>query len=171
MSEKKVDARLIGPANLHRLRTHSDSAVATRANAVIDDLRGPAQKQKDALITQLRPAVEKSGGNMENGHKLFTANCALCHVFKKEGRDLAPNLTGMGAHGAGELLVHIVDPNRLVEPNFYTTSIETKDDLNFDGIIERENNVEVLLRNANGDFAIRKDNIKSRSSTGRSLMP
>ena len=77
----------------------------------------------------------------------------------------------MGAHGPGELLTHIVDPNRLVEPNFVSVSIETKDDLSYDGVIERENNAEVLLRNASGDFTIRKDDIRSRRSTGRSLMP
>ena len=170
LADKKIDYVALGPSNLHRLRTHPDKAVAGRANAVIDQLKGPEQKEKDQLIAQFRPEVEKPG-NLENGHKLFLANCASCHIFKDEGRNLAPNLTGMGAHGAGELLVHIVDPNRLVEPNFVSASIETKDDLNYDGIIERENNVEVLLRNANGDFTIRKDNIKSRSSTGRSLMP
>jgi putative heme-binding domain-containing protein len=170
LAEKKIDYTALGPSNLHRLRTHPDKTVAARANAVIDELKGPEQKEKDSLIARFRPEVERPG-NVDNGHKLFLANCASCHVFKEEGRNLAPNLTGMGAHGAGELLVHIVDPNRLVEPNFVSASIETKDDLNYDGIIERENNVEVLLRNANGDFTIRKDNIKSRSSTGRSLMP
>src|SRR5205814_459718 len=101
----------------------------------------------------------------------FTANCVTCHQFKNEGRDLAPNLTGMGAHGAADLLVHIVDPNRQVEPNFYSTSIETKDDLSYDGVIARENRVEVVLRNASGDFTLRKENIKSRRPTGLSLMP
>jgi uncharacterized protein len=170
LADRKIDHLALGPSNLHRLRTHPDKTVAARANAVIDELKGPEQKEKDLLIARFRPEVERPG-NVENGHKLFLANCASCHIFKEEGRNLAPNLTGMGAHGAGELLVHIVDPNRLVEPNFVSASIETKDDLNYDGIIERENNVEVLLRNANGDFTIRKDNIKSRSATGRSLMP
>src|SRR5205814_1031446 len=147
-----------------------DRSVGARANAVIDELKGPEQKEKDQLVARFRPEVEQAG-NLENGHKLFLANCASCHTFKNEGRNLAPNLTGMGAHGPGELLVHIVDPNRLVEPNFVSASIETKDDLTYDGVIERENNVEVLLRNATGDFTIRKDNIKSRNSTGRSLMP
>src|SRR3546814_12047548 len=44
-----------------------------------------------------------------------TQNCANCHKFKGEGRDVAPDLTGMGAHGAHDLLVHIVDPNRVVD--------------------------------------------------------
>jgi putative heme-binding domain-containing protein len=92
--------------------------------------------------------------------------------LQEEGRNLAPNLTGMGARRAAELLVHIVDPNRLVEPNFVSAERRDKDDLSYDGIvIERENNVEVVLRNATGDFTIRKDNIKSRRSTGLSLMP
>jgi putative heme-binding domain-containing protein len=77
----------------------------------------------------------------------------------------------MGAHGPGDLLVHIVDPNRVVEPNFLTFSIETKDDLTFDGIVARENRTSLVLRNATGDYDIRQDNIKSRRSTGLSLMP
>src|SRR5205807_3892542 len=120
---------------------------------------------------QFKPVVERSGGNVENGHRLFAANCITCHMFKNEGRDLAPNLTGMGAHGAADLLVHILDPNRQVEPNFFSTSIETKDDLSYDGIIARENRSEVVLRNASGDFTIPRNNIRGRRSTGLSLMP
>ena len=170
IASKKVDLLQLGPARQHRLRTHPDLAVAKRANAVIDDLKGPEAKQKDALIARLTPEVEKPG-NVENGKKVFTANCAGCHVFKTEGRNLAPNLTGMGAHGAADLLVHIVDPNRLVEPNFVSTLIETKDDQAYDGIIDRENAQEVVLRNATGDYTLRKADIKSRASSGRSLMP
>jgi uncharacterized protein len=171
LKEQKIDTRALGPANLHRLRTHADRSVAAKANEVLNALRGPVAKEKDAIIAQLRPVVEQSGADVAEGHKLFTANCSLCHKFKEEGRDLAPNLTGMGAHGPAELLVHVVDPNRQVEPNFYSTSIETKDDLNFDGIIARENRAELVLRNASGDFTIQKNNIRSRRSTGLSLMP
>src|SRR5204863_6041061 len=65
----------------------------------------------------------------------------------------------------------IVDPNKVVEPNFYSTSIETKDELSYDGVIARENKAELVLRNASGDYTLRKDAIKSRRSTGLSLMP
>jgi len=170
MSDGKITPLQLGPALLYRLRTHADKPVAARANEVIDRLKGPEQKEKEALIARLRPEVEKPG-NPENGRKAFLANCAGCHQFKTDGRNLAPNLTGMGAHGAAELLVHVVDPNRFVEPNFVAVSIETKDDLTYGGIVERENNAELLLRDAAGDYTIRKDNIKSRASTGRSLMP
>src|SRR5437879_12415816 len=84
---------------------------------------------------------------------------------------VGPKCNGMAAHVLVTLLVHIVDPNRQVEPNFYNTSNETKDELSYDGIIARENKAELVLRNATGDFTIRKDDIKSRRSTGLSLMP
>lgn len=171
LSAKEIDLLSLGPANLHRLRTHADKVVATRANTVIDELRGPEQKEKDALIAQFKPAVEQSGGNVENGRKLLTANCASCHKFNGEGKDLAPDLTGMGVHGAHELLVHILDPNRVVEPNFVSVSIETKDEQIFDGMVARENKSSVTLRNASGEMEIRTDNIKGRRKTGLSLMP
>lgn len=160
----------LGAANGYRLRNHPNKPLAEKAGAVLDQLRGPEALQIAALITQWTPEIQKPG-NLENGKKLFTDNCAACHVYKDEGRNLAPNLTGMGAHGPADLLVHIVDPNRVVEPNFVSVSIETKDELTYDGMIERENNAELVLRNAAGDYTIRKDNIAKRSATGRSLMP
>jgi uncharacterized protein len=167
---KAISPRALGPVRVHRLRTLGDAALAKRANTVIDGLAGPEEKAKDDLIAKLTPDVVKPG-NLENGRKLFTQNCAPCHIFKNEGRNLAPNLTGMGAHGPADLLVHIVDPNRQVEPNFVSVSIETKDGSSYEGIVERENNSELLLRDATGDHAIRKSEIAHRASTGRSLMP
>jgi len=167
----KVGPAAIGPINAHRLRTHADASVAARANEVLDASSGPQRKQKEELIAQLLPSIQKPGGNVGNGHKLFATNCAVCHTFNGEGRDLAPNLTGMGAHGARALLVHILDPNRQVEPNFYSTSIETRGEVSYDGIIARENRQEVVLRNASGEYTIAVSDIVRRRTTGLSLMP
>ncbi len=170
LADRRVDPRLLGPANLHRLRTHADKAVASRAGTVIDELKGPEQKEKEQLIASMRDQVVRPG-NAANGAALYTQNCAVCHKYKDEGADFAPNLTGMGAHGPEDLLIHILDPNRVVEPNFIAVSIETRDDMTYDGIVLRENNAVVVLRNQTAETEIRKDNILSRVSTGRSLMP
>jgi uncharacterized protein len=170
LEKKQIELSHLGPALLHRLRTHADAPVAKRAADVIDAIRGPELKEKDALIKQFAAAVEERG-NVEKGRELYTQNCANCHKFKGEGREVAPDLTGMGAHGAHDLLVHIVDPNRVVEPNFISFSIETKDDLSFDGIIARENRDTIVLRNATADYDIKQADVASRRSTGLSLMP
>jgi putative membrane-bound dehydrogenase-like protein len=170
LKDGTVSPAMLGPTAVHRLRTHSDRAVARRANSVIEELRGPEAKQKEELIARLTPLVEKAG-NAEQGRQLFTQNCATCHKLNAQGSDLAPDLTGMGAHGIHELLTHILDPNRFVEPNFVAWSIETTDGETYDGIIARENRNGVTLRHASGEMEIKRENIKSQRNTGRSLMP
>jgi putative heme-binding domain-containing protein len=77
----------------------------------------------------------------------------------------------MGVHGPAELLVHILDPNRMVEENYMSVSIETKDGETYDGILGRDTRTTVVVRNAAGDTEIKTADIKSRRNTGRSLMP
>ena len=126
IAAQKINLTTLGPLAVNRLRTHSDPAVAQRAAQVIDEIRGPQIKEKNDLIAKFY-AIATQPGNADNGHRLYTVNCAVCHRFNGEGKELAPDLSGMGAHGTSELLVHILDPNRVVEPNFVSVSVETKD--------------------------------------------
>src|SRR6185503_18393129 len=126
LKEGKVTLATLNPSSVHRLRNHGDFKVARRANEVIDELRGPEAKEKNALIARLTPEVEKPG-NVAKGKELFTQNCAVCHKFDGAGKEVGPELSGMGAHGPAELLVTILDPNREVDPSFMAWSIETKD--------------------------------------------
>lgn len=166
----KVTVPALGPANVYRLRNHSDKQVAQRAGAVVEELRGPEAKEKAALIAKLEPEVSRPG-DAAAGKALFVQNCGVCHKINGEGREVGPDLTGMGAHGMHELLVHLLDPNRFVEENFVAVSIETKDDQSFDGIVIRENRSSVTLRNNIGEVEVKTSDIKSRRNTGKSLMP
>ncbi len=166
----KISLTMLGPGAIHRLRTHSDKKVSERTVAIVEAIRGPEIKEKNELIARFGGAVEQPG-RIENGRQLFTQNCATCHKLNGQGSDLAPDLTGMGAHTAGELLVHILDPNRMVEPNYVAFSIETKDGEIYDGIVARENRTSVVLRNAQGETELKRENMKSQRSTGLSLMP
>ena len=165
-----VPPALLGPANIHRLRVHPDPAVSKRANALMDKLRGPAAKEKADLIAKFTPEVQKPG-NAAKGKELFTQNCANCHLLGQLGNNVGPNLTGMGAHGPGELLGQILDPNKEVDIAYVAISVETKDGELTDGIVLRENQSVVVLRNAAGEKELKKTDIKSRKNTGRSLMP
>jgi len=165
-----IPPTVLGPANIHRLRVHPDPAVAKRANDLMDKLRGPAAKEKADLIAKFTPEVQKPG-NAAKGKELFTMNCATCHLLGSLGNNVGPNLTGMGAHGPAELLGQILDPNKEVDLAYVAISIETKDGELTDGIIVRENQAVVVLKNATGEKEIKKSDIKSRRNTGRSLMP
>ncbi len=166
----KINLATLSTVSVNRLRTHADKTVAGRANRIIDEIRGPEIKEKNALIAQFTPLVTQPGDAVR-GKQLFTQNCAVCHRFNGQGKDIAPDLTGMGVHGPAELIIHVLDPNREVEPNYYAYSIETKDGETYDGVIARENRTAVTLRNAAGDVEIKTSEIKSRRNTGLSLMP
>ena len=170
LADRSIPLTVLGPGRLHRLRTFADPTVAARAAEVINALTGGETRSKDALISRFRPEVVKPGDPTQ-GKAVFLANCAGCHQYKNDGRNLAPNLNGMGAHGPEDLLVHILDPNRVVEANFLSQLIETSDGTTYNGIIARENTSEVVLRDATADHTVRVSEIKQRSATGISLMP
>lgn len=169
IQEGKIDPKEIGPGNISRLRTHPNKQVAKQANAMIDKLN-PNAKAKNELIAQFTPVVEQRG-DVEKGKMLFTAACAVCHKLGDLGKDVAPPLVGMGAHGPAELLVHVIDPNREVDPSFWAWNVTTKKGETFAGVIASENQASLTLRNQGGDFEIKKADIATRENTRRSLMP
>lgn len=166
----KVTLSAIGPEVTYRLRTHPNREVAQRAVKVIEAIRGPEMKEKNTLIDKFFPIVEKPGDAI-NGKAMFTKNCLVCHAFKGEGRGLAPDLNGMGAHGPLVLLTKVLDPNRSVEGNYVAYDIDTKDGHSYTGVIAQENASSVLLRTATEDIQIKTANIKRRHTDGRTLMP
>jgi putative membrane-bound dehydrogenase-like protein len=170
LKSKQADASGLGPANLARLRTHPDRGVSERANEVLNELMGPALKAKGEAIAKLLPVVEQPGDAVK-GKTLFATVCATCHKLGDLGADIGPGLTGMGTHGPAELLTAIIDPNREVDPSFVAWNIETKDGKFHSGVIARENPATVLIKSLAGAEEIRVADIKSRTNTGRSLMP
>lgn len=157
---------LFAPGDVARLRSHPNKQIAKRAN----DLFKVNNAAKDAIIAKLTPEVEKPG-NAANGKMLFTAACAVCHKLGDIGVAVGPPLDGMGAHGPAELLVHIVDPNREVDPSFWAFNISTKKGETLVGVVTSENNATVTLATQAGVREVLKSDIDKRENTRRSLMP
>ena len=170
MKQGQVTPANLGPSNVARLRTHPNRPVATAAAALLDTL-SPAARPKSDIIAALAPEVEKPG-DASRGRTVFTGTCSGCHKFGDIGRSEAgPPLNGMGAHGRAELLAHILDPNREVDPSFWQWNVTTRRGETLAGVIASENAAGLTLRNAAGDVEVKKDDIVTRENTRRSLMP
>jgi putative heme-binding domain-containing protein len=95
-----------------------------------------------------------------------------CHRLGKEGHDLAPNLATVKHRSPEEILLHVLDPNREVPPQYlnYTVTLETGRVLT--GIVAAETDASVTLRRGDSsqDTILRKD-IEAIESTGMSIMP
>src|SRR5262245_60773853 len=162
----------LGPAGLHRLRNHPDPATAQRAAEVLAELGGGERNDKDALLAELAPQVDRPG-DATRGRELFAQNCGNCHTAAgvETRGGVGPDLTGMGTHGARELLPFLIDPNRAVEPAFLEYVVETTTGELVDGVIARETADAILLRNSSGEREVPRATIASLRSTGRSPMP
>jgi putative membrane-bound dehydrogenase-like protein len=165
----RITLAQLGPGNVARLRTHPKKDMAARAATLIDRLTPNARERAEALAA-LAPEVEKPG-DAAKGKVLFTGACATCHKLGDLGKEVGPPLNGMGVHARSELLNHIIDPNREVDPSYWQWNVTTKKGETLVGVIAAENATGITLRSPSGDVEVKEDDIASRENTRRSLMP
>jgi putative heme-binding domain-containing protein len=170
LKTKEIKLSDIGVIGTSRLRTHPDKQIAREASALLDELQGPPQQDKVPLIEKFAAAL-KTNPDMANGREMFIRNCTICHKFAEKGHAVGPELTGAGLYGGPALLIHILDPNRLVQNSFIAYNLITKKGDAYTGLIKTENKESVTLRNLEGEITVKQADIASFTSSGRSLMP
>ncbi len=170
LEAKPTSARELGPQRLHRLRSHADAATAQRAERVLAAALPATNATIDALIAQLLPEVDQPG-DAAAGKLVFTANCAKCHTAYGAGGKVGPELSGMGLHGAKDLLPVILDPNRVIEGSFTEWQAYLKDGRIETGVLVRETAEAVVLRNPEGDREFARADLSKLRNSGRSPMP
>jgi len=130
-----------------------------------------APSPRAEVIAAYQQALELSG-NIFRGEKVFRRECIACHRIGKEGHDVGINLATVKNRTAGEVLVHVLDPNREVSPNFFEYIVVTDDGRTSTGVIAAETATSITLRRAEGkQETILRDNIDEITSSGVSLMP
>jgi len=171
LEAKSISPMQLGTLQSSQLTRHPDEAVSKRATAVFAKLNAGTNSSKDEIIAKLRPEVEKPG-DPAKGKELFVGACQTCHLIGKVGNDFGPNLQGIGSHPASELLVHIVDPNRMVDDEHRTWNIKLKDGTAYSALIGSENPVAMKLKMPGGvTVEVKVADIASRTRVETSLMP
>jgi putative heme-binding domain-containing protein len=95
-------------------------------------------------------------GDAGHGRKVFFqeggAQCHTCHRINGEGRDFGPDLSHIGAkYDRAQLLDHILNPSKLIEPAFVSYTVETKDEQSYSGLLVKQHDDEVVLKDANAN--------------------
>lgn len=157
--------------DLERRRTllfWSEPAIQERAKSLFSDAGVITRK---AAIDKMRPALELAG-NPESGQELFAVHCGSCHQYGEMGQEVGPVLTEISRKSKASLLHDILDPNAAVDTRYLNHRVETNDGKIITGIVETETDSELNLLLMGGQRqTIQKENIKSFSSLGISLMP
>lgn len=170
LEHKQLALADLGPQRQHRLRTHPDASIAARAAELFTQLGAQPSAKVDELVTRFLP-IASQPGDAAAGKLVFEKNCVQCHAVDGVGGRIGPDLTGMGTHGARELLPIVLDPNRAVEAAFAEWQLETKDGKLVSGILAREDARSLVLRSTAGDVEVARDEIEWLRNTGRSPMP
>jgi len=124
--------------------------------------------------------LAKRSGNAENGRKLMAASakneaqCLKCHTIRGVGGAVGPDLSMIGKKAAGRenLLESLLNPSKAIADQYIQWQIETKNGLQFVGLLIEESPDSILLRDANAkDHRIAKKDIESRTKSQASIMP
>ncbi|MCA9014013.1 MAG: HEAT repeat domain-containing protein, partial [Planctomycetaceae bacterium] len=123
------------------------------------------------IIAQYQPALSLKS-DLAAGKSVFKRECLTCHKLGTEGYEVGPNLATIKNRTAPEILVHVLDPNKEVSPNYLEYVIVTGDGLIETGIIVNETPSSITLKKAeNKQITILRENIEEIRSSGKSLMP
>jgi putative heme-binding domain-containing protein len=114
-------------------------------------------------------------GDAVRGERLYRRldlACMACHSIGGAGGKVGPDLTSIGASAPTDYLVEsLLYPSAKIKEGYHSVIITTKDQQELSGVITKETDTEITLRNAaNIEVAVAVKNIAKRTSAG-SLMP
>jgi putative heme-binding domain-containing protein len=168
ISDEKLALTDIDPVTRQALEKFSDAEVKARANKLF---AGAISPDRDVVVQKYRGAL-KMTADQKRGAGVFERNCAVCHQMQGVGAKIGPDLSGIGQQPRETLLVQILDPSRQVLPDFVAYNAETKSGESYVGFIAKESPETVTLRRANeSDLTLKRSEIKTLTSQGKSLMP
>jgi putative heme-binding domain-containing protein len=126
---------------------------------------------REGVIEKYRQAFTNSP-DLENGKRMFAQHCAACHKIDNVGTAIGPDISDARDQTFEKLLVSILDPNRVIDANYFRYVCQTTDGTIVDGLMEESSQENIVLRLQNGNrVPIVRSEIENLKATGVSLMP
>ena len=118
-------------------------------------------------------APETPTGSVENGTRLFAAQCASCHRVAGRGGRIGPDLTRIGiARSRAALIREIRTPSEWIPPNFETVTAVTKDGQRIRGVKKNEDSFSIQVMDTRERIqGFLKANLQELVYEKNSLMP
>jgi putative heme-binding domain-containing protein len=163
-----VSAASIDEMRRYLLLEHRNEAIRTLA----DHLFGKqAPNPRGAVLADYRAALHLKGDPV-SGEKVFEKSCMACHQLGSRGHAIGPSLASSTFRDPESLLIHILDPNQYVRPDYVQYVVADRKGRTYAGMIAAETATGITLKREQNqtDTILRKD-IEEIRSTGKSLMP
>jgi len=168
-----VEAGVVEPTQVPtprrgQLLANSDASIRARAEKIF----GPSQPGARADVVARYRAALDAAGTAARGREVFRRECLQCHRVGNEGHDVGPDLATIRHRSPEEILIHILDPNREVAPNYMSYVVVLKDGRTLTGTIATETSASLTLKRAeNATDTVLRDDVDEIACTGKSIMP
>jgi putative membrane-bound dehydrogenase-like protein len=151
-----------------RLAALRDEKLAERAKKVLASVTlGPRKETIDRYQESFNLK-----GDAARGQLVYRRECMNCHKLRGDGHDVGPSLETVQHRSPQEILIHVLDPNREVSPNFLDYTVRLRDGRVLTGLIATETDHTLTLHRAqNQKDNILREDIDDITSSGKSLMP
>ncbi|MCU0704931.1 MAG: HEAT repeat domain-containing protein [Fimbriiglobus sp.] len=163
-------------ADVARTGVRLARSTAAPDQTLIDALTkaGKLTETKRVVNAQLLENV-KAKGDPVRGEKVYRRaemNCLKCHAVAGAGGRVGPDMTSIGASAQVDYLVEsLLNPNAKIKEGYNSLVVETADGQTRSGVKVRENQQELVLRDAEDrEISIPKAD-KPDVKNGKSLMP
>lgn len=138
----------------------------------------PASQRQKRLGNAIdRAELLALAADAERGRQLFfregAASCKSCHRVNNMGETLGPDLSQVGKkHSPSDMLTHLLEPSRFIEPKYIPYTLETVDGRVLTGLLIEKNGREVLLKNPqNQEVRVPVADVEMLVPQQKSLMP
>lgn len=138
----------------------------------------PPDQRVRRLGTEVDPeSLLSLPADAERGRTVFFAEggaaCQSCHKVQDQGVSVGPDLSEVGRkYPPRELLTHLLEPSRFIDPKYVSYIVETMDGLVLSGLLVEQTDAEVVLRTAkNEEHRIPAGNVEMLVPQQKSLMP
>lgn len=161
-----LEAGMIDTGARNRLLDDTNPAIAARAKKLLK-----AGGDRARVVAEHRDVVGMRG-DIKHGKEVFDDACAKCHLPRRQGGRVGPDLSGISMKTREELLESILNPSASIEPRFVNYIVITKDGRTFDGVLASETPGGITLRGGQEeDVTILRKDIANIRSSSISLMP
>ena len=175
VSSGEVHLNSIHPQTLTILLRYEDRDLQETLQQLWGDLR---QSEADLQLRmgEVRRALAEGTGNVASGAVHFQEQCASCHRFKGQGREVGPDLDGYELDNLESLIPAIVHPNLGIREGFETAhlGVSTQDGgvTLISGFVLQEEDAAVRIRDLDGRvLTLPRGTIHSLRLENTSIMP
>jgi putative heme-binding domain-containing protein len=134
-------------------------------------LSGRISSDRQKVVDRYSPCLDLPV-NMERGKQLFAQHCAACHKVDGVGLAIGPDISDSRTQTSAQLLVAILDPNRVIDNNYFRVTVQLADGAIHDGIVVEESAEHLTLKNQHtSGLVLSKKEIEAIKPSGMSLMP